>query len=375
MFCSLSLILFIFAEKLYFLYSLQVRLHMSDTVSAATALQEENRKLQERVNELMDEKMAWVEEKKTLQDENRELREKYDELKTEYDELVAEHRDYTEEMVDVNTRLKAELGEARSDLTALRETLAEEEELIREMCVTKEMDDLRLCLTEKCYARMTGQFDLFKMFKYCKENCISAHVIKETLNSDHRETLTLPKKLKSSVGDANVKEFFETIVAALPKLKSITGYPEGVVYCYVIYRKGSVALSVLKAYCSNIKAAGYKLTQDEVNTLQSAGLSVSEYLSTVIPLLPEVMSVSVYESNITTLDWCAALPDRITRIDISDCPNIQDCTPLLKMKGLKCLYCPAVLCLPIVKRDAQRVLQELSDKGVKCEYGSSVLWY
>ncbi|CAD2214383.1 hypothetical protein ADEAN_000182800 [Angomonas deanei] len=176
---------------------------MSDTVSAATA----------------------------LQDENRELHEMYDHLKKEYDELVEEHRDYTEEMVDVNTRLKAELGEARSDLTALRETLAEKEELIREMCVTKEMDDLRLCLTEKCYARMTGQFDLIKVFKYCTENPVSANLIREILKTDHRETLTLPYHFDRSVG--NLGEFFETIVAALPDLKSVTGYPRGLVYCYV----------------------------------------------------------------------------------------------------------------------------------------------
>ncbi|EPY15671.1 hypothetical protein AGDE_17025 [Angomonas deanei] len=322
-------------------------------------LQAENRVLQGKLNDLLNEKMTWLNEKVTLVEEKSALREeritlqnKYDNLRKKHDELVEEHRDYAEEMININTRLKQELEEA----------LAEKEESKRQMHVIKEMCDFRLCLTENCYNCMAGQFDLIKVFKYYKENTISVYSIREILNSDRRETLNLPKRWKSSVGDANVKEFFATIVAALPNLKSITGYFTSIEDCYIQYKRDEVPREVLEVYCGNYGKTTYELTNNTILAIESSELSVSEYLATVIPLLPEVMSVSVYESNITTLDWCAALPDSIIRIDISDCPNLKDCTPLLKRKGLKVVFYNSK-----TNPSFNAVKEQLKGKGVPCK--------
>ncbi|CAD2214470.1 hypothetical protein ADEAN_000191700 [Angomonas deanei] len=425
---------------------------MTDTVPAAFFAQWVA--LQGRVDDLTNEKVTLVEEKSALREERITLQNKYDNLKKEHDELVEEHRDYAEEMTSINTRLKQELEEA----------LAEKEESKRQMHVTREMCDFRLCLTENCYNCMAGQFDLIKVFKYYKENTISVYSIREILNSDHRETLNLPKRWKSSVEDANVREFFETIVAALPNLKSITGYPEGLAHCYVMYTQGNVPRQVLEAFCGGYNETTYYLTQDAIKAIQSAALTLSDYLSTVIPLLtkvtdlslpdslnasigddnvgeflemivaalpnlksitgyftslehcyiqhkegivprkvleaycgnygkttyeltnntilaiesseltvsgylitvipllPEVIYVSVGETKIATLDWCAALPDSIIRIDISDCPNLKDCTPLLKMKGLKVVFYNSK-----TNPSFNAVKEQLKSKGVTCK--------
>ncbi|CAD2214382.1 hypothetical protein AGDE_13604 [Angomonas deanei] len=533
---------------------------MTDTVSAVTALQEENKWLKEKVNDLMA-------EKRTLEEEKVNLEKKYTDVKTEYDELVEEHRDSLEEMGSIITRLKAELEEARGDLIALRKALAEKGELVRKMRVTKEMDDLRLCLMEKCYDGRARQFELIRVFLYCKENRVSANVIKDILSSDDRDEVILPDNLNSYIGKANVGEFFETvvtalpnlkyiygysksilnwyalyrrgklphkvleifcaqfsedcyeltdqgvralrlvnlslrdflttalplmpqvtglrlpynfnslvgddnmkeffetivavlpnlksisgyprslehcyvlykrgevprkvleiycvqvsrhcyevteealrkirsdnlsvseylttvlpllsnvvilslqddfdafvgdtdvkevlevIVAALPELKSIMGYPEGPVHCYVQYKQCKISENTLKAYCAVVDGGTcYRMTERMINILQSSRLSVSEYLATVIPLLSEVTRVRLFKINITTLDWCEAMPDRITEVGIISCSNIEDWTPLLKMKGLKYLSYSTLPHNPVV----DQVVQELTDKGVNC---------
>ncbi|EPY22486.1 hypothetical protein AGDE_13276 [Angomonas deanei] len=295
--------------------------------------------LQERVNELTNEKMAWVEKRITLKNkydmitekcaemsvqqralvsENRGWREKYGRLKKEHDALVEEHQDYMGEMVNVSTRLKEELEEAKSSKKP-----------------TGGMDEQRKVLLDKFYDCSVGQFDLIALFNYYKAYGVSADVMKETLTADHRETLTLPDDLNTLVGEANVKQFFEKIIAALPNLRCITGHFKGPWDCYVQYKQGGVALPVLEAFCGGYNGTSYQLTQDEVKALQSAELSVSDYLITVLPLLPRVTDVWVFYTNITTLDWCEAIPERVSGVDIDDCPDIQDCTPLLKMKGLK----------------------------------------
>ncbi|EPY15365.1 hypothetical protein AGDE_17146 [Angomonas deanei] len=298
-------------------------------------LQAENRVLQGKLNDLMNEKVIWVEEKSALRGERITLQNKYDNLKKEHDELVEEHHDYMEETREIFNRQRQQLPETEKCANALRAEMERQDTMTKQKARN---GDQRKVLLDKFYDCSTGQFDLTTLFKYCKAYRVPPDVIKEALTADHRETLNLPKRWKSSVGDANVGEFFETIVAALPNLKSITGPFTSIEDCYIQYKRGEVPREVLEIYCAGSGKTTYQLTKNTSSTLQSAGLSVSEYLATVIPLLPEVMSVSVYESNITTLDWCAGLSDRITRIDISGCPNIKDCTPLLKMKGLKKVY-------------------------------------
>ncbi|CAD2214494.1 hypothetical protein AGDE_13316 [Angomonas deanei] len=413
---------------------------MSDTVPAAffaqwSALQEENRQLQQKVNDLTNVKMDWLEERVTLQN-------KYDNLKKEHDELVEEHRDYMEEMINLNTRLKQELDKANDKQF--------------------KMEEVKKVLMEKFYDCSVGQFDLIALFNYCKAYGVSADVMKATLTADHRKKLTLPSGLNSLVGDDNVKEFFETVaalpnlksitgyftsvedcyiqykegnisrkvleaycagsdrtscqltssifntirsaglsvsdylsmvlpllpqvtglslpddvntllgdadvkelleaaVASLPSLKSITGYFTSIEDCYIQYKEGNISRKVLKAYCGGYNTTTYQLTRDEVNTLQSAKLSVSEYLTTILPFLPKVTYVSVYRTSITTLDWCAALPDSITRLDIRNCPDIQDCTPLLQMKGLKDVWYDSK-----TNSSFNAVKEQLTSKGVTC---------
>ncbi|CAD2214454.1 hypothetical protein AGDE_13284 [Angomonas deanei] len=185
--------------------------------------------------------------------------------------------------------------------------------------------------------------------------------MKETLTADHRETLTIPGNLNSLVGEANVREFFETI-AALPNLKSITGYFTSIHHCYLQHKEGIVPRKVLGAFCAGRPRTTYKLNADICDKLQLAELSVSDYFTTVIPLLPEVTDVWVSKTKITTLDWCAALPERIRRVDIDYCPNIQDCTPLLKMKGLKQVWFNSK-----TNSSFNAVKEQLRGKGVTCK--------
>ncbi|CAD2214455.1 hypothetical protein ADEAN_000190100 [Angomonas deanei] len=283
---------------------------------------QENRELQAENRGLTHEKMAWVEERFTLKNKYDTITEKCAKMaekqralesenrgwREKYDRLNKEHENYKAKTAVINTRQNQELEEARTLLAALREALAEKDNLIREMRVTKEVDDLRACLLKECYDRTTEQLDLIKVFNYCKKNRISVNVLKGVLTSDHRATLTLPKKLDSLVGEDSVKEFFDAIVAALPNLQSITGYFKSVRDCYTQYKQGNVPRKVLEAYCAGYGRPTYELSCKLVRSLGSSKLSVSEYLSTVLPLLPQVTEVTLYETNITTLDWCAALP-------------------------------------------------------------------
>ncbi|CAD2214482.1 hypothetical protein AGDE_13319 [Angomonas deanei] len=404
--------------------------------------QRENRVLQGRIIGILNEKTALVEETSILREENRELREKYDQLKKEHDALVEEHRDYMEEMINLNTRLKQELEEAKD--------------------MRFKMEELEKVLMEKFYNNSTGQFDLIPLFNYCKACCIPLHVFKEALSADHRETLTLPNDLHFSVGDDNVEEFMDAILVSLPNLKSISGYYMTPEHWYIKYKRGKYPLSVLMAYCVVWTNASFCLTEDAIKALQSAelsvteylttmmsllptviilqipghlnflmaddamkealvralaplpnlkgiseyfrdplesfilykqgeipretlkaycahnyrvrltlnqhnvdliqsrGLSVSDYLTTVMPLLPKVEEVS-FITDMTTLDWCESLPDKISKVSISGCPNIKDLTPLLKMKRLKeVFYCHWSL------RPFHKVKLQLRLKGVTC---------
>ncbi|EPY15033.1 hypothetical protein AGDE_17212 [Angomonas deanei] len=302
-------------------------------------LQAENRLLQGKLNDLLNEKMTWVEEKSALRGERITLQNKYDNLKKEHDELVEEHRDYSEEMINLNTRLKQELEQANDKQF--------------------KMDEQRKVLLDKFYSYSTGQYDLTALLNYSKQFYVSVDVIKDALRADHRETLALPNNLNSLVGDVNVKEFLETVVASLQNLKSTTGYFESIEDCGIQYKQGKIPHNALQSYCAGYNGITYQVTQDKINTIQSAGQSVSEYLATVLPLLPGVIYVDVYNTDITTLDWCEGLPERIHSVDIRNCHHIQDCSPLLKMKGLKTVYYDNLLnaSLDVVK-------DQLARKGV-----------
>ncbi|CAD2214493.1 hypothetical protein ADEAN_000194000 [Angomonas deanei] len=239
---------------------------MTDTVPAAFFAQWVA--LQGRVDDLTNEKMAWVKEESVLREENRELREKYDQLNKVHDALVEEHQNYMEEMINLNTRLKQELEEAKD--------------------MRFKMGEVKKVLMEKFYNYSTGQFDLIALFNYCRTHSVPTDVIKDALSEDGRETLSLPNDLNSLVGHAHVKQFLEAIVAALPNLKCITGYFTSIHHCYLQHKEGNVPRKVLEAYCAGYNRTTYQLTQDEVNTIQSAALSVSDYLTTVLPLLPQV---------------------------------------------------------------------------------------
>ncbi|EPY22498.1 hypothetical protein AGDE_13320 [Angomonas deanei] len=312
-------------------------------------LQAENRLLQGKLNDLLNEKVTLAEERITLQN-------KYDNLKKEHDALVEVHHDYAEEMRKIFNHQREQPLEAEKCANALRAEMERQDTMTKQKARN---GDQRKVLLDTFYDCSTGQFDLALLFSYCKAYRVHRDVVKEALTADRRETLTIPDDLKSSVGDANVGEFFETIVAALPNLKSVTGYFTSLEDCYIQYKRDEVPREVLEIYCAGSGKTAYQLTKNTSSTLQSAGLSVSEYLATVIPLLPQVMSVSVCESNITTLDWCEGLPERVTRLDISGCPNIQDYTPLLKMKGLKKVYRDDTNDLSI-----QEVIGQLKEHGV-----------
>ncbi|CAD2214415.1 hypothetical protein AGDE_15477 [Angomonas deanei] len=399
---------------------------MSDTVPAAIFAewmerQAENNRLQERVNALMNEKVGWLNEKMALVEERinlkstcdnykkeldavseemealrverNEFREKYHTLNKEHDELVEEHQNYAEEMINLNTRLKQELEDARSDFATRHESAAAElqcrleelmnekmiwtdekgslEEEIQELttrhdalleshqdyvakmistceCLKRELEEAketsnpptateeqRRVLLDKFYDCSTTQFDLFRLFNYYNAYRVAADVVKDAVAADTRVTLTLPDNLNTTMELANVKEFFKVIVASLPSLKCISGYTEGMIHCYALYNDGSVPRKVLKAHCAGFNGTTYELTNNTIHTIQSAKLSVSKYLATVLPLLPKVTSVQLSNTSITTLEWCEGLPENIVSISMSNCPDIQDCTPLLKMKGLK----------------------------------------
>ncbi|EPY22497.1 hypothetical protein AGDE_13321 [Angomonas deanei] len=308
-------------------------------------LQAENRVLQGKLNDLLNEKMTWLNEKVTLVEEKSVLREeritlqnKYDNLRKEHDEQVEEHHDYAQEMSGMVREKDAQLDKALKDMEKLREEMEKQYRIMAKQESLKKKEKQREVLLDKFYDYRTRRLDLALLFNYCEAHRVPADVIEDTLTSDHRETLTIPDKLNSLVGDDNVKQFFETIVAALPNLKSITGYFTSIEDCYIQYKRGKVPQKVLEAYCAGIEDSQYILPECVINALNDAEQDISEFLSTVMPLYPFVTFVSVEVSDISTLAWCERLPERVSRVDICDCHHIQDCSPLLKMKGLKTVY-------------------------------------
>ncbi|EPY18998.1 hypothetical protein AGDE_15478 [Angomonas deanei] len=327
---------------------------MTDTVPAAffaqwKERQAENNRLQERVDALMNEKVGWlnekmalVEEKSGLQDENRQLCDKYDYLKKKYDELMEEHQNYVEKMAAAYERLKQELEDARSDFATRHESVVAElqcrlEELMSEkMTWTDEKGSLEeeiQELTTRHDALLESHQDyVAKMISTCE--CLKRELeeAKETSNPptamvEQREVL-LDKFYNRSTTHLGRKQYLKTVVGCF----------EGVWQCYVLYKLGIIPPSVLVGYCAGRKETRYRLTQSILNAIKRAGLGVSEYLATVIPLLSDVTEIWLDNTNITTLDWCAALPERIYRLDIAGCHSIKDCTPLTKIR-LCVVYC------------------------------------
>ncbi|CAD2214386.1 hypothetical protein ADEAN_000183100 [Angomonas deanei] len=178
-------------------------------------------------------------------------------------------------------------------------------------------------------------------------------------------TLDLPCSRCTLIGYDNVGGVLEAVSASLPYVKIVCRI-DGLEDCYIGYSYGLLPLHEMQGYCAGLRDTMYQLTDNTVHTIKSAGLSVSQFLTTMLPLLSRVTSVWIFHAKIPTLGWCEGLPERINSVYIRDCSNIQDYTPLLKMKGLKHLRCytPYDTHNPVLSE----VLEELTIRGVKCKF-------
>ncbi|CAD2214495.1 hypothetical protein ADEAN_000194200 [Angomonas deanei] len=309
---------------------------MADTVPAAffaqwSALQEENRQLQQKVNDLTNEKMDWLEERVTLQN-------KYDNLKKEHDELVEEHRDCVEEMTSINTRLKAELEAAQSDLVTLREAFAKEEEAVGELKAAKSLEEARTCLIEKFYNYASAEFNLCALWNYCAAYRFAWERFQDLLSLDNRCAFKATADLKNRIVGGKEREFFENVLAFLPGLESITGDPIYIPKSYVWHKKSGLPLRVVEACCKGFGASCRGkcfFEQSEFDVLESEGVDMDEYLSLLMPHLTVADTVDVGGTSLKSLEWCSAVPSTVSVLRIAGCRRLANCAPLLKMKGLK----------------------------------------
>ncbi|EPY16892.1 hypothetical protein AGDE_16558 [Angomonas deanei] len=201
-------------------------------------------------------------------------------------------------MNNIYDRKKSELEEALKDTARLRKEHSDYE---REMTATikkvqQELADAletkRDRLLDKYYDLSTCECDLIGLYKYCKAYRVPEDVRRSVLAADTREELTLPATLKNDVRGGSVGQFLEWMVVPLPELKAIIGNYDIAAHFYVQYKKGIVPLPLLKSFCTGYGVKGqYDFTEETLLTVTAVGTCL-EYFTTVLPLLPDVTSVT-----------------------------------------------------------------------------------
>ncbi|CAD2212833.1 hypothetical protein, conserved [Angomonas deanei] len=150
----------------------------------------------------------------------------------------------------------------------------------------------------------------------------------------HYKDCTLPEDHHTMIGGGSVGEFIATVVDLLPEPKRVKSFYWSAYQCHLAYRAGDISYDVLRAFCYgvdiNLLTVG---TPEEL----SGGVPLGDYCETVLPLLPSVTGIRVGE-KVDTVDWCATLPERITRVNFRGCKAIEDFTPLLAAEGVRRVY-------------------------------------
>ncbi|CAD2214387.1 hypothetical protein, conserved [Angomonas deanei] len=182
------------------------------------------------------------------------------------------------------------------------------------------------------YDPLTQQWDLCGLFNYGRAVRPSATCWREVLAMNSPRTVKLPDNLAAEVLEEEITELISTIVSALPYLQGLTGPSAYLPHCYLVFQEGHLRRELFEAYFAGCAENGcYTFTQADYAVLSDA--HVDGYLRTVLPLLPgNVSCVKVCGTLIRTLAWCHALPDHITTINLRQCPNITDYSPLFGMR-------------------------------------------
>ncbi|EPY19327.1 hypothetical protein AGDE_15293 [Angomonas deanei] len=145
------------------------------------------------------------------------------------------------------------------------------------------------------------------------------------------EECTLPGDRGTMIGGGSVRELFTTVVGLLPEPKHIWGFHQYEYEWYLTYKAGVISYDVLKAYCYGWDEDFFSVGDSEA---LSAGVRPGDYCETMVPLIPSVTRIHVVE-ELDNIDWCAALPEKITTVNVAYCRKVTDFTPLLAMKGLR----------------------------------------
>ncbi|EPY19325.1 hypothetical protein AGDE_15294 [Angomonas deanei] len=176
-----------------------------------------------------------------------------------------------------------------------------------------------------------------------------------SVNFPNDKDCTLPEDRRTMIGGGSVREFLTTVVDLLPEPKNIDGFYHYYHEWYLAYKAGDISYDVLKAYYKQYISYSLSVCTSEE---RSAGISPGDYCETMLPLLPKVTTIGV-ERGVDNIDWCAALPERITTVVVRGCDAIKDFTPLLAMKGLR-----------LVRYDGntnpsfKTIIDQLKNKGV-----------
>ncbi|EPY16700.1 hypothetical protein AGDE_16645 [Angomonas deanei] len=142
---------------------------------------------------------------------------------------------------------------------------------------------------------------------------------------------TLPEDRHTMIGGGSVGELLTAVVDLLPEPKDIKGFYGGLDEYYLAYKVGDISHDVLKAVCEE---RGHDELLVGTSRQLSAGISLGGYCKVMLPLLPTVYRILV-GGKVDNINWCAALPERITIVNVPSCTAIKDFTPLLAMKGLR----------------------------------------
>ncbi|EPY16696.1 hypothetical protein AGDE_16649 [Angomonas deanei] len=166
---------------------------------------------------------------------------------------------------------------------------------------------------------------------------------------------TLPEDRRTMIGGGSVGEFLTTVVDLLPEPKCVRGFYEYYHEWYLAYKAGDISHDVLRAICEE---RGHDWLPVGTSEELSAGVPLGDYCEVMLPLLPSVTRIFV-RRDVDNIDWCAALPERITEVDVGDCTAIKDFTPLLAMKGLR-----DVSCNKSTNVSFKTIIGQLKNKGV-----------
>ncbi|EPY20605.1 hypothetical protein AGDE_14578 [Angomonas deanei] len=170
------------------------------------------------------------------------------------------------------------------------------------------------------------------------------------------EECTPREDRRTMIGGGSVGEFLTTVVDLLPEPKYIKGFYTYLHEYYLAYKAGDISHEVLKVFCYGWTDPTLPVgTPEEL----SAGVPLGDYCETVLPLLPSVTGIRVGE-EVDTVDWCATLPGRITRVNVWHCGAVKDFTPLLAVKGLR-----QVIYNRYTNPSLKTILDQLKNKGVR----------